>query len=135
MLLLCEEAGLELEEDVLLHIYLFLVAKAQIKALILDYAAISGIDMLDITLILWFGILREYALTIVLNFDILAVLDRHGMLRFQIIKVIIVDSNVLAVHRLVYDVLVTLAVVEAILFIFGLILYLFLRFEQFYYFG
>lgn len=57
------------------------------------------------------------------------------MLRFQIIKVIIVDSNVLAVHRLVYDVLVTLAVVEAILFIFGLILYLFLRFEQFHYFG
>lgn len=52
MLLLCEEAGLELEEDVLLHVYLFLVAKAQIEALILDYAAISGIDMLDITLIL-----------------------------------------------------------------------------------
>ena len=135
MLLFGKKPCFEHKKEVLLHINLPLITKSQIQPMILKNASIFRVNIERIMFTLRVQVLLQYALTIILYLDILAILDCHCMLRFQIVKIVVFDQHVLPIFVLIVDVVITLIQIKTILFIFCFLLHHFLRLKQLDYFG
>lgn len=98
---LTKEFGFEPQKELLLDKDLLIIAKAKIQTLIPQIGAVLAVA--DGTILIVFQLLDQFLvfldlLAAVLDLNILAVLDCHGVLRFQVVDLVLIDTGVLLVE-------------------------------------